>query len=228
MGRRISISVSPNTYLRNPEDTDLGKNIIRYGIQILSDKGFQCFNFKCLAKEMGSTEASVYRYFENKYMLLVYLTSWYWEYLDLQIMLNTRNIEDPVRKLRLMISTIVQGIDSDFEHEYFDLRKLHNIVVEQSPRVIHSKKVEACEKAGMFSNFKNLNSNIAAIILECDPDFKYPSALATNILKMSMDHKYYAEHICSITEITNCKESSLNQLEDMILYFLQRLLHIEK
>ena len=227
MGRRLSIAVNPNTYLRNPEDTELGRKIIKHGVELLSETGYQCFNFKHLAKYMESTEASVYRYFENKYMLLVYLTSWYWEYLDLQIMLNTRNIDDPHKKLRLMVKTIVSGVDSDFQNEYFDIKKLHKIVVEQSPRVIHSKKVEACEKAGMFSNFKTLNNNIAEIILECDNDFKYPSALATNILKLSMDHKYYSEYICSLTEISNCSES-LNQLEEMILYFLNRLLQLSK
>ncbi len=224
MGSRLSISVSPNTFLRNPEDTELGRKLIKHGIELLSEKGYQCFNFKSLAAEMGSTEASIYRYFENKYMLLVYLTSWYWEYLDIQIMLNTRNIDNASKKLGITVRTIVKGIESEFSNEYINISKLHNIVVEQSPRVIHSKKVEQCEKAGMFSNYKNLNNNIAAIILECDPDFKYPSALATNILKMAMDHKYYSQHICALTEITNCKESHQNQLEEMILYFLERLL----
>lgn len=224
MSRRLSISVNPNTYLRNPEETELGRKIIKYGIDLMAEKGYQCFNFKSLAKEMQSTEASVYRYFENKYMLLMYLTSWYWKYLDMQIMLNTRNIEDPFRKLELLVKTVVEGINQHYELDFVDLEKLHSIIVEQSPKVTHSKKVEECEKAGMFANFKTLNDNISNIILECDPDFRYPAALATNVLKMSFDHKYYAQHICSITEISNCRETSLQQIEDMIMYFLLRLL----
>jgi hypothetical protein len=93
--------------------------------------------------------------------------------------------------------------------------------------VTHSRKVEACEKAGMFSNYKNLNNNISDIILECDPAFKYPTALATNIIKLAMDHKYYAEHICSLTEITKCMETRQQQIQEMIMYFLERLLGIE-
>lgn len=226
MGRRLSISVSPNTYLRNPEDTDLGRKIIKHGIELLVESGYQCFNFKNLSKNMNSTEASVYRYFENKYMFLLYLTSWYWEYLDVQLMLNTLNIDDPKRKLYLMVQTIVRAADGDVELDYIDISKLHRIIVEQSPRVIHNKKVEACEKAGMFSNFKRLNSNIADLIIECDPEFKYPTTLATNVIKMSMDHKYYSEYICSLTEISNCSEC-LNQLEEMIIYFLNRILKLE-
>jgi len=224
VGRRLSISVSPKTYLRNPEDTELGRNIIKHGIELMSETGYQCFNFKHLAQMMKSTEASVYRYFENKYMLLMYLTSWYWEYLDLQIMLNTRNIEDPVRKLGLMVKTIVHGVQGDMTQEYVDVKKLHNLVVEQAPKVTHSRKVEECEKAGMFENYKNLNSNITDIITECDPDFKYPTALASNILKMAMDHKYYAERICCLTDIDSNQSDRHVQIEEMIMYFLRRLL----
>jgi len=227
MGKRLSISVNPNTYLRNPEETELGRKIIKHGIELMSETGYQCFNFKSLAQHMNSTEASMYRYFENKYMLLMYLTSWYWEYLDLQIMLNTRNIDGPVRKLRITVKTIVDGVDEYFSQDYVNVRKLHRIVVEQSTKVTHSRKVEACEKAGMFSNYKNLNNNISDIILECDPAFKYPTALATNIIKLAMDHKYYAEHICSLTEITKCMETRQKQIQEMIMYFLERLLGIE-
>jgi len=228
MGRRLSISVSPKTYLRNPEDTELGRNIISQGIELMSETGYQCFNFKNLAQMMGSTEASVYRYFENKYMLLMYLTSWYWEYLDLQIMLNTRNIDNSLRKLSLMVETIVQGVQSDITQDYFDVKKLHNIVVEQATKVTHSRKVEACDKAGMFENYKNLNNNISDILMECDPDFKYPTALASNIIRLAMDHKYYAEHICCLTDISDCRETKMNQIEEMITYFLERLLHLKK
>ncbi len=227
MSRRLSISINPNTYLRNPEETELGRKIICHGIELMSETGYQCFNFKNLAQAMKSTEASVYRYFENKHMLLMYLTSWYWDYLDLQIMLNTKNIDDPIRKLDIMVGTIVQGIDDEYSEEYMDLKKLHIIVMEQSTKITHTKKVSECEKAGLFSNYKTLSENISQIILECDPDFKYPSALSNNILKMTLDHKYYAEHICSLTEISNCVETSELQIKEMIMYFLKRLLKIE-
>lgn len=35
--------------------------------------GYEAFTFKKLAEDIGTTEAGIYRYFENKYKLLVYL-----------------------------------------------------------------------------------------------------------------------------------------------------------
>jgi len=224
MARSITISVSSDTYLRNPLDTELGRNIISHGIDLMSETGFQCFNFKQLASSMKSTEASVYRYFENKHMLLVYLTSWYWEYLDYLIMLNTRNVDDSKKRLRIAIKTIVDGANDDKQVDYINIKRLHKIIVEQSSKVTHSKKLLNCNKPNLFVNFEHLNDNLSKMILSCDPEFKYPSALATNLLKMAIDHTYYAEHLCTVTEITNCMDTKKNQLEEMLLYFVNKLL----
>lgn len=221
---RITIKVNPKTYLRDPAETELGRKIIKHGIDLLSETGFHCFKFKQLAKAMDSTEASVYRYFENKHFLLVYLTSWYWDYLDYLIMINTRNITDPRQRLKIAIKTMVEGSTEASPVEYIDQKKLHKIVVEQSTKVFHNRKVEENDKCGLFKNFTNLNNNIAAIIQACNPEFKYPHSLATNILKLAIDHTYYAEHMCAITEITNCMVTKKVQLEEMINYFVDRLL----
>ena len=56
---------------------------------------------------MFPTEASVYRYFENKHMLLLYLVSWFWEWVSYLIDIHTNNISDPSQKLKIIISTLV-------------------------------------------------------------------------------------------------------------------------
>jgi len=66
----IKISLNEKLYLRDPQDSTLGKKIIRYSILLIDEIGFEAFNFKKLAIKMESTEASVYRYFENKQFLL--------------------------------------------------------------------------------------------------------------------------------------------------------------
>ena len=228
MGITVSITVSKDTYLRNPLDTELGRNIIKHSIALISEKGFHCFNFKQLACRMKSTEASVYRYFENKHMLLVYLTSWYWEYLDYLIKINIRNVDSPYKKLRILIRTIVNGATDVKSVDCVDIKMLHKIIVEHSTKVTHMKKVVDCQKEGLFTNYKNLNNSISEVILECDKEFKYPTALASNILKMALDHTYYAEHFCTLTEITNCMVTKKNQLEEMLVYFVERLLKVEK
>ena len=81
----IKLSLNHRSYLREPEATELGRKIITESITLIDALGFEQFTFKKLAAEIGSTEASVYRYFENKHKLLVYLVSWYWAWLDYRV-----------------------------------------------------------------------------------------------------------------------------------------------
>ena len=76
----IKISLNDRLYIRDPQGTTLGQKIIKHSILLIDKIGFEAFNFKKLANYMSSTEASVYRYFENKHLLLIYLVSWYWEW----------------------------------------------------------------------------------------------------------------------------------------------------
>ena len=71
----IKIQVNPKTYVKDPETSDLGKKIIKNSILLIDEIGFEEFTFKKLGEKIGSNESSIYRYFENKHKLLVYLST---------------------------------------------------------------------------------------------------------------------------------------------------------
>ena len=72
----ITITVNPKLFVKNPETSDLGKKIIQKSILLMDDIGFENFTFKKLGEQIGSNESSIYRYFESKHKLLLYLSSW--------------------------------------------------------------------------------------------------------------------------------------------------------
>ena len=53
-------------FVRNPEQTELGRKIIEFSIKLIYENGFEAFTFKKLAEVIGSTEAGIYRYFEKQ------------------------------------------------------------------------------------------------------------------------------------------------------------------
>jgi AcrR family transcriptional regulator len=69
----IKIKLSKKLYLRDPESSELGRNIVSNSVKLIDQLGFEAFTFKKLATEIHSTEASIYRYFENKHKFLIYL-----------------------------------------------------------------------------------------------------------------------------------------------------------
>ena len=79
---QLQITIAPELYLRNPETTDLGRRIVSTSIEMIEELGFEAFTFKKLGERIGSNESSIYRYFDSKHTLLVYLISWYWSWLE--------------------------------------------------------------------------------------------------------------------------------------------------
>ena len=63
----FTIRVPETIYLKDPESSELGQKIIKNSIELIDDIGFEAFTFKKLAESIGTTEAGVYRYFENKH-----------------------------------------------------------------------------------------------------------------------------------------------------------------
>lgn len=60
-------------FRKNPESSRLGTKLIDVALEFLVEQGLERLTFRKLAEQMQSTEASVYRYFTNKYQLLSYL-----------------------------------------------------------------------------------------------------------------------------------------------------------
>ncbi len=201
MSNVLKINLNHKSYLRDPEQTTLGQKIIAASIKLIDQIGFEEFTFKKLAVEMNSTEASVYRYFENKHKLLIYLVSWYWVWLDYQISFQTNNIPDPAQRLRIIIQTLTAANKDNLQTNYLDEAALHRIVIVDAPKAYLTKAVDTDNKEGLFLEYKGLCKKIAAIIHELAPGYPYPHALTSTMMEATHQQTYFAEHLPSLTDI---------------------------
>jgi len=55
MSIKIKISLNEGLYLKEPQDSKLGRNIIKYSILMIDEFGFESFTFKKLAEKINST-----------------------------------------------------------------------------------------------------------------------------------------------------------------------------
>ncbi|MGB0931204.1 MAG: TetR/AcrR family transcriptional regulator [Chitinophagales bacterium] len=214
----IKISLNAKLYLRDPQETKLGKKIIKESIILIDEIGFEAFNFKKLAKAMGSTEASVYRYFENKHFLLIYLVSWYWEWVSYLIDFQTMNIEDPKRRLKIIIKTLVDASKDNPSIEYVNESILHRLIIAEGTKAYHTKAVDKENTEGFFINYKKLSEKVADVISEINPSFPYPHTLASNLFEMANNHIYFAQHLPKLTDVV-VKGEDFGEVEKMLEYF---------
>ncbi len=218
MAITIQMKLNERLFLRDPQDTKLGRRIIQHSILLIDEIGFEDFTFKKLADRIQSTEASVYRYFENKHLLLVYLLCWYWEWMKFRIDYNTMNLEDSREKLRIAISSIVDTTRRNTSISFVDEDVLHRIVVAEATKGYHTKQVDRENKHGFWLTYKSLNKKIADIISEINPDYPYPRALASTLLEMANNHIYFARHLPSMTDV-KVQEDDLAEVERLLEHF---------
>ena len=214
----LQINMNPSLYLRDPEGTDLGKNIIKHSIQLIHDTGFEAFTFKKLAESIGTTEAGVYRYFENKHKLLVYIISWYWRWLDFQIGYQTKNLTNPVSKLKKVITILATTVEDDLMTGHVDESILHQILISEGSKAFLTKQVNQDNKQEYFKPYKDLCNTVGEIILECNPKYKYPHSLASTIIEMAHLQNFFMNHLPSLTDFSKSKNESeiINYLEDLV------------
>lgn len=206
MELQLQIKMNEKLFLRNPEQSELGKKIIMHSIQLIHQNGFEAFTFKKLAIEIGSTETSIYRYFENKHRLLIYLTAWYWNWLEYQVSFHTNNIEDPVVKLKMVIKLLAATVDDDINTSHVDESILHQIIITEGSKTYLTKHVSEDNKDQLFKPYKDLCAVIGNIILECNSSYKYPKSLASTIIEMAHFQNFFMNNLPSLTDFGGTKD----------------------
>lgn len=196
----IKITVNEKLYLKDPESSDLGKRIVEHSILMINDMGFENFTFRKLGKQISSNESSVYRYFESKQKLLLYLTSWYWGWLEYRLVFATNGIPDPNQKLAKAIEIATQTTVEDTVFAHINERLLNKIVINEFSKSYLTKEVDTKNMEGYFGVYKRLVIRISEMIHAVDDAYDYPSSLASTILEGSLHQHFLKEHFSSLTD----------------------------
>ena len=214
----VKIKMNEKLFLRNPEESELGKRIVEHSILLIHEIGFEAFTFKKLAAKIKTTEAGVYRYFENKHRLLIYIVDWYWSWQEYRLIFQTNNISKPEIKLKLAIKLLSSHVEIDNTFEYINETLLYDIVMRDGAKSYLSSTVKEDNKNKLFQPYKDLCGHIAVIILECNKKYKYPRTLASTIIEMAHSQTYYMKYLPSLTDFANSKKDSdiSNFLENIV------------
>jgi AcrR family transcriptional regulator len=195
-------------FIRDPESTELGKKIIKNSIDLIFKGGFEAFTFKKVAKQIGTTEAGVYRYFENKHRLLIYIVAWYWSWLEYQIRFQTNNIHDAQIKLKRIITLLASKVEDDLNTSHVNEALLHQIIISEGSKAYLTNHVSEDNKHQFFQPYKDLCAVIGNIILEFNPKYKYPKSLASTIIEMAHFQNFFMHNLPSLTDFGKSKNES--------------------
>ncbi|WP_027392628.1 TetR/AcrR family transcriptional regulator [Aquimarina latercula] len=196
----LKVNINNNIYLKDPESSTLGKKIVEYSILLIDEIGFDSFTFKKLGVKIGSNESSIYRYFENKHKLLLYLTSWYWGWLEYQLVFTTNSISDAKEKLTKAIEIVTRTTKEDSSFSHINEVLLNKIVINEYSKSYLTKEVDNENKDGYFSIYKRLVNRIKDMIIQVDETYYYPASLASTITEGTLHQHFLRDHFSSLTD----------------------------
>lgn len=219
---QVTIQVNENIYLKDPESSSLGKKILSGSINLIDQIGFEDFTFRKLAKEIGSTEASVYRYFESKHKLLLYLFVWYWGWMEYRMVFAIANIPSAKKRLDKAIKLLTSPVEEDLTFAHINEVKLNRIIISESSKTYLNKDVDEVNKQGVFLGYKQLVSLVSDIVLEINPEYKYSHMLISSLIEGAHQQRFFARHLPSLTDSISGEDSVSNFYRDMVFKTIEK------
>lgn len=204
-------TANPKTCLKNPAESTLGRRILSESIQLIDEIGLEQFTFRKLANKIGSTEASVYRYFENKHKLLLYLVNWYWSWLANKIVTTTHHLSCPQNKLDTAIGFLASPISKDESIGYIDEIKLYKIIISESPKAYLVKEVDKENLDGVYLAYKGLCNILASFMISINPMYRHAHSLATTIIETCHNQVFFSLHLPRLTDLEHEDYSTLKE-----------------
>ncbi len=226
MSLKLRFELPEKLFLKDPQDSKYGRRLLSNAVELINELGFEAFTFKKLGTKMSSAEVSIYRYFENKHLLLLYLNCWYCEWVTYLIDLQTMNVDSPHEKLKRAIHCMIHANRESTLTDYINESLLFQIIMKESSKTYHISTVDEENKYGFFIPYKELVGRLAKIILEINPKFKYAKSLGSTLFEMINNQVFYAEHLPRLTNLKD--ENDLVALEKMVNHFAGGVIRYNK
>jgi len=223
MDFQLSFKVNEHIYLRDPESSELGKQIVKNAIDLIYELGFEHFTFKKLATKMSTTEASIYRYFENKHRLLLYILNWYWSYMEFLVDFTIQNIQDPKEKLIKIITLFTQSLPESVGQLDYNKSYLNQIVLSESSKVYLIKEVKEINSYQVFKPYKDLCNKISEVMLSLNPTYTYSRSLSSTLIETAHSQQYFSKNLPRLTDISTDKDEKFvfNYLKQLVFSALK-------
>ena len=105
-------------------------------------------------------------YFESKHKLLIYLTSWYWCWLEYQFVIETYSVADLKTKITKALKVVTRTTKEDSNFSHINEVLLNQIIINENSKSYLTKSVDSENKEGLFMPYKRLVRRLSDIIIE--------------------------------------------------------------
>ena len=207
MSWQIQIQLNEKLFLRDPASSEVGRGIVRQGAIMIEKMGLEDFTLKKLAIKLKTNESSIYRYFENKHRLLLYLVDWYWRWIEYLVMVQTTNVKKAEDKIDLVLDILMLDGEAEIAGGFeIDKHTLHQLVIKEGSKAYLTNHVTEDNKQQLFKPYKDLCARIATILQELNPSYKYARSLTSTVIEMAHYQYFFMHNLPRLTDFGQAKD----------------------
>ncbi len=214
--RKIKVEVNSKLYQKEPFSSELGISIVREGLVLILELGLENFTFKKLSQKIGSTEPAIYRYFDNKHKFLLYLSAWYWGWMEHNLVFATANLKEVEDRLAVALRLLTVG-PLFTKNDYLDPLVLHEVIINESLKGYLTKEVDEENKIGIFAQILKFGERVTSIIEEMNPSYPFPKTLVFTVLESSLLQSFNARHLPGMTETEIGEETKFQFFHELVI-----------
>jgi AcrR family transcriptional regulator len=183
---------------------------------MINNLGFEDFTFKKLGLEIGSNESSVYRYFESKHALLVYLINWYWSWIEHKLVFATLNVPSVEARLTQAISILTVEVTEDNSFSYINEVLLNKIIITESSKAYHTKAIDSENQKGYYKTYKRVVQRVSDFVSEINPTYEFPHMLISTVIEGAHHQRYFSKHLPALTDFEEGKNNIVRFYIDLV------------
>lgn len=189
----VEIHLPHSLYLKNPKDSLLGKRLVEESAALIAEQGIESFNFKRLSLACACTEATVYRYFENKHKILLYILNIYWGWQEYRLVLHTQNLSKSSEKLKKALEVLAHP---EIPGNYSKIFGQHIIktAIYEGVKIHLNREIKSEIKDGSLACYLRLVQRLGKFINEKEPNYDYSEALASTIIDNALQLQFYMQN----------------------------------
>jgi AcrR family transcriptional regulator len=196
----IAIRPVQDLFIKDPTSTQIGLDILTSSSHMIASQGLETFTFRKLATAIGTTETTIYRYFKNKQQLAMYLVSCYWNWLEWQVAFATANVAHPDVALNNAIGALCSD-HAHQQHTWMQLGELQRITAAEAFKGTFLVDSDESLRKAWFYAYAHLCQRLEKLILDVQPAYAHPKALAGTLLETAQHQQFLMQHLPELTDL---------------------------
>ena len=105
---------------------------------------------------------------------MVYLSSWYWSWIEYRLVFATQNMENKEEKLKKKSDrNSNRKIEDDASTSHINEAILNKIIIEEFTKTLHTKTIDKENKEGYFLIYKRIITRICKMVEEINPAYPF-------------------------------------------------------